>query len=119
MDTQNTECLPTGSILLKGSIMAKFTRATANSFIRKNMINLQIKVKSSFDGMTDCVERTGQTQFVAAKPCVFNSYTQGVQGVWFVGNGRDYFTPRYNDKDVLVGFECYNSCGTFEVRASA
>ncbi len=95
--------------------MAKFTRATANSFIKKNLPNLKIKVKSSFDGMIDGIRHTGEKTFVPVQlgnpEC---KCTMGVKGVWFVGGGRDYFTPRY-DGDKLTGFECYNTCGTFEL----
>jgi len=35
----------------------KITRTTLKSFIKKNSDNLFVKVESSFDGMTDCVQR--------------------------------------------------------------
>jgi len=34
----------------------KITRATLKSFIKKNKCQLYVKVVSSFDGMTDCVQ---------------------------------------------------------------
>jgi hypothetical protein len=36
--------------------MAKFTRASLKSWIKKNKDNLYIKKTSSFNGMIDCVD---------------------------------------------------------------
>jgi hypothetical protein len=94
----------------------KITKATFKSFVKKNP-NLFIKVKSSFDGMTDCVEQLSGG-FVKATnahyPCDNNL---GIQGVWLVGNSRDSFRP-FNDGK-LSGIEVYNCCGSFIVATVA
>ena len=43
--------------------MSKITLSTFKSFIRKNEGKLFIKCKSSFDGMTDCVEQNSNATF--------------------------------------------------------
>ena len=95
----------------------KITLSTVKSFIKKNRENLFINVKSSFDGMTDGVEQLhkGFIKAKADKTISINSdyynRTQGIEGAWFVGGSRDYFTAF--DKDNLTGYEISNSCGTF------
>ena len=68
--------------------MKKFTLASAKSFIKRNRANLLIKCVSSFDGMTDCVER----------------------------NPDASWKPRLNIHGEVIGFECYNCCGNFELK---
>lgn len=43
--------------------MSKITRTTLKTFIRKNDGNLYIMTKSSFDGMTDCVQQNDEPAF--------------------------------------------------------
>jgi hypothetical protein len=96
----------------------RITLSTLKSFIRKNSDNLFINVKSSFDGMYDCcmavnggfkpVENDTTNSLNATD--YYNS-TQGIKGVWLVGNSRDYFLS-YED-DNFTGIEVTNSCGTF------
>lgn len=94
--------------------MAKATRATIKSFIRKNPDTLLIFTKRRFDGMTDGCESTGETGFSPAfKTTDHIDYTLGIQGAWFVGSSRDYITPF--EKDGIVGFEVDNCCGSFAI----
>lgn len=96
----------------------KFTLASAKSFLKKNAKSLYILKKSDFDGMQDCVVSTGNREFKKAEKATYSHTNNlGIQGVWFVGGGRDYFTPLYAvNSDEIVGFECYNCCGNFFVR---
>lgn len=95
----------------------KITKATFKSFVKKNP-NLFIKVKSRFDGMTDCVEQlSGGFGKIAnaVYPCDNNL---GLQGVWLVGgSSRNRFYP-YNDGK-FSGIEVYNCCGSFIVATRA
>ena len=94
--------------------MSKITKATFKSFLRKNP-NFVLRVKSSFDGMTDCVQSVdgGFVRPSAADyPCDNNL---GFRGVWLVGGGRDSFRE-YNDGR-RKGIEVYNCCGSFIVAA--
>lgn len=101
--------------------MKKATIATVKSFIRKNSDNAFINVKSSFDGMTDSVERLDggfmplkKTDRQGAFISDHNSNpTLGFNGVWFVGGSRDWVSP-YED-DAMQGFEVTNSCGSWIV----
>ena len=91
--------------------MAKITIATIKKFIKENKDNLYIKTKDRFDGMYDCVmEREDQSWHkVTYDPT--NTYGLGIPGAFFVKSSRDYFTPIEN------GYEVYNACGTFQIRA--
>lgn len=94
--------------------MAKITKATFKSFVKKNRSNLLILCKSDFDGMSDCVMPTGDTLFhkvVDADHIHENNL--GIQGVWLVGGSRDYFTAY--EKDGIQGIDVYNCCGHFVV----
>ena len=95
--------------------MAKITKATLKSFVKKNRENLLISVRSSFNGMSDCVESTGDRGFhpAVATDNVHPDHNLGIQGVWMVGGSGNYFTAF--DKGSIVGIECYNCCGTFIV----
>lgn len=97
------------------NIMAKFTMASVKSFVRKNKGNLKIKTKSSFDGMVDGCVYDHKASFVPVKETTTHvEHTLGIPGAWFVGGGRDMVDPiTVNDK--VVGFKCFNSCGSFEV----
>ncbi len=91
--------------------MTKITKTTFKSFLRKNAGNLYILRKSSFSGMTDCVEQLENKGFEpieATDRCIENSL--GISGLWLANGGRDYFTE-YNSGQ-FSGFEVYNCCGT-------
>jgi hypothetical protein len=94
--------------------MAKITKATFKSFINKNRNKLFIRCESSFDGMTDCVQHELNPQFVPVQASDrISENNHGIQGVWLVGNSRDYFSEyRAND---YQGIYVYNSCGSFTV----
>lgn len=91
--------------------MAKITKATVKSFIKKNKATLFINVKSSFDGMVDgCTSHNDG--FVPAKETTEHmEHTLGVVGAWFVGQSRDYFTA-FED-ETRTGVTVSNSCGLF------
>lgn len=91
--------------------MSKITMATIKSFIRKNEGKVMIKVKSKFDGMVDGVQSVEDSFALAVKSDGNARYTLGVQGAWFVGGSRDYFTEFNNDG--IKGYEVYNCCGSF------
>lgn len=90
----------------------KPTLATLKAFIRDNKDKLLVKVDSSFDGMTDCVQTINGT-FRKAFPDEYaasnSKYTLGVRGLWLVGSSRDTITPFESDE--FIGYEVYNSCG--------
>ena len=90
----------------------KFTKATLKSFVKKNIANLYISKKRSFDSMTDgcesCADKSFQPVTLAA---TFHENTLGIEGCWLVGGGRDYFT--LIEKDGFSGVEVSNCCGLF------
>lgn len=94
--------------------MKRITKATFKSFVRKNRANLFVKVKSSFDEMTDCVQQQAGG-FQPATNAYYNHEENnlGIQGVWLVGGSRDYF--REVTIGEFTGIEVYNCCGTFVV----
>lgn len=84
--------------------MAKITMATLKAFIKKNQDNLFVRVKSSFSGMTDCVEMVEDSfRKVNAENAI------GHGGIWCVGSSRDYIT-KFENND-YSGFEVSNCCG--------
>jgi hypothetical protein len=90
--------------------MAKITKATVKSFIKKNTGNLYVRNDSQFDGMTDCVEFNRNAQFRPASSTTrFVENTLGVDGVYVVGGSRNSFRP-YEDSE-YTGIEYYNCCG--------
>lgn len=93
----------------------KITLATVKKFIRTHMgTDLQISVRSSFSGMTDCVESTSDRGFTPAlTPDEGQNHSNkcGVQGAWFVFGSRDSFTE-YNEGG-YTGVRVYNCCGSF------
>lgn len=93
--------------------MKKITLATVKKFIKENKDNLLIKVESKFDGMTDCVQSVKDNfdKAISTEWSLKTANTLGIQGAWFVGESRDYFT-KY-ESDSLTGIEVYNSCGSF------
>jgi len=95
----------------------RVTVATIKSFAKKNAKNLVIKNLSHFDGMCDGVRNCENPTFRdASKVDVNVPYTWNI-GAWFVGSSRDYFTSY--SRDGFVGFEIYNSCGSFILAVKA
>ena len=93
--------------------MAKITKATFKSFIKKNRESLHINVKSKFDGMIDGC-RNENYGFVKANDAEHNNeHNLNIQGVWLVGGSRDYF--REYSKNGMSGIEVSNCCGNFIV----
>lgn len=94
----------------------KITKATFKAFIKKNLGNLYIRKKSSFDGMTDGVEYDHNPQFVKVDCSNFNldnDNTYGLKGVWLVNSSNNYFTAF--DSDEYTGISVYNCCGSFDL----
>jgi len=91
--------------------MKKITRTTVKTFIKKNQADLYINVKSAFSGMTDGCECVHGGFKMAYGTLANLDETLGVEGAWFVGSSRDYFTA-YEDS-IFTGIEVYNSCGKF------
>lgn len=90
----------------------KITLATVKAFIRTNATELYINVTSSFDGMTDgCEQRHEGFKKVTTFTADHREHTRGIQGAWFVGDSRDYFTAY--KKDGFEGIQVSNSCGRF------
>jgi len=89
--------------------MRKPTLATLKSFIKRNDKNLYIKVKSSFDGMVDCVMPVEDEFRKVESINMENKYTLGIQGAWLVGGSRNYI------KAIEDGYEVYNCCGTWQI----
>ena len=96
----------------------KLTLASFKSFVKKNRENLQIRVTSKFDGMTDCVERCDDNKF---SPAMTDQYVHennmGIQGIWLVFGSRDRFY--HYEQDGMIGIHCYNCCGSFTVAIKA
>lgn len=89
----------------------RITLATLKSFAKRNSDNLFVKNLSDFDGMTDCVEfeknpTWKKSRFIDAS----NYYRTGIEGIYTVGNSRDYFT-KYEDGE-YIGIKIYNCCGS-------
>lgn len=89
----------------------KTTKSTIKSFIRKNINDLFINVKSSYDGMIDGCScyNDGFTKAVIDNANERN--TLGIAGAWFVNSSRDYFQV-YNENG-FTGYSVSNCCGHF------
>lgn len=95
----------------------KITLATIKSFVRKNENNLLIRVTSTFDGMTDCVQQI-ENEFEKIKKAEYKYENNlGFNGIWLVGGGRNYFS-QLNTKG-KIGFHVYNCCGSFDIAIEA
>ena len=95
----------------------KITLATFKAFIRKAGDNLHVMRKSTFDGMQDMVVAC-KTPFAKARIAnLATSNNCGIEGVWVVGGGRNFFEA-YN-QDGFSGIEVYNCCGSFVVAVPA
>lgn len=90
----------------------KITKTTIKSFIKRYADKLYIKQLNHFDGMVDCVMPVNNSEFefagISKKP---SNYNLGVDGAYFVGDSRDYFTA-YQDSE-YVGYEVSNCCGNY------
>jgi hypothetical protein len=95
--------------------MAKITKATLKSFVRKiPMDQLYINVTSTFDGMYDCcMPRDGG--FQKAKATELDENTLGIDGIWLTSGSSNRVKP-YSD-GTFTGYEVYNCCGHFIVAA--
>jgi hypothetical protein len=92
--------------------MAKITKATLKSMIRKNPKGLYIKKTSNFDGMYDCVMPTGDSSYTLARKADYtNDCNLGIAGVWVVGGSRNSFTEV--EEEGFKGIRVYNCCGSF------
>lgn len=83
----------------------KTTMATVKAFIRKNSENLFVKVESSFDGMTDCVEKVEDDFRKVNTEEVFNTRV----GVFISDTTKNYIKPFENEN--FKGFSISNCCG--------
>jgi hypothetical protein len=89
----------------------KITLATLKSFAKRNKDRLFVKNLSDFNGMSDCVEQNESPSWSKTKILEnTNFYKTGIDGVYTVGNSRDYFQI-YEDKTYL-GIKVYNCCGS-------
>ncbi len=97
--------------------MKKITLSTVKAFVKKHRTNLLINVKSSFDGMTDCVQQLSNEfqpatdDKTVSKSSSYYDATLGINGIWLVRGSRDYFQPFENE--TLTGISVSNSCGHF------
>ena len=82
----------------------KITMATLKSFIRKSESLFVLNI-SSFDGMTDCVEKKNNQKLLA----VSKENAIGHNGVWCVGSSRDWFS--FYETETHYGIKVSNSCG--------
>lgn len=90
--------------------MAKVTKATFKSFIKKNEGKLFIRQKSSFDGMVDGCTSDCYRGFKQATPATdYEKHNVGYRGIWLVHGSGNYFRPYEDDK--FMGIELYNCCG--------
>src|SRR5690606_18868516 len=83
----------------------KITRATIKSFIKrqKAVHNLYFKPLSHFDGMIDGIRYEKGEFRPVREPETTNDYNLGINGAWFVGRSRDYFTE-YSDNS-FIGYK--------------
>jgi hypothetical protein len=91
--------------------MAKVTKATLKSFVKKNRNQLYINVKSVFSGYTDGLE----SQNAGFKKIEFEGFeataehTLRIKGLWLVNGGGDRF-HEFDDGE-YTGIEYHNACG--------
>jgi hypothetical protein len=89
----------------------KITLATVKSFVKRHQNELLINVTSRFDGMTDMCESRHDGFKPVKNTDRHVENTLGIEGAWFVGHNRDYFSP-YSAHG-YTGIEVSNSCGCF------
>lgn len=88
----------------------KITMATLKAFAWRNENGLFHKTKSSFDGMTDMVERV-EGEWQKSEVSNDTRYCKtGILGIYTVGSSRDHLEI-YDDGEYF-GIEVYNCCGT-------
>jgi hypothetical protein len=83
----------------------KITLTTLKSFIKKSD-KLFVETISSFSGMSDMVEMNEDRQLIE----VSKEKAIGHEGVWIVGNSRDYF--KFMETETHYGIKVYNACGS-------
>lgn len=89
----------------------KITKAQLKSIIIHNIDNIYIKVKSDFNGYTDCVEAV-EDSFNKVNPDKINlkeKNTYGINGLWLAdgaGDNRIYYNTAKNEIYI------YNCCGS-------
>ena len=93
--------------------MKKPTKATFKAFLKKHQGNLYVKVRDTFDGMTDGLRDCENVWKPAQARDDLLDHTCGLMGVWLVGNSRDYFD--FIEDEHFKGIKVYNSCGSFSV----
>jgi hypothetical protein len=91
------------------------TKTTFKSFVKKNAANLLVKVNAEFDSMSDCVRTADGTWRIVAQSAVQldKANTMGIEGVWLVGGGRDWF--EHYETAAVIGIRGLNCCGSFTV----
>jgi hypothetical protein len=100
----------------KAIAVKKITRATLKSFLKKNDGKIYIELKSSFDGMTDCVMPCDcgiPGLLPAERDTEFSENRLGYKHIWLVGHSNDYFSPFENN--IFYGIRVSNCCGSFNV----
>jgi len=88
----------------------KITMATLKSFAKRNADKLFVKNLSRFNGMSDCVEQVEDDFSKTEVSEEYGFFRTGIQGIYTVGSGRDYFSRFENEK--YYGIEVFNSCGS-------
>jgi hypothetical protein len=93
----------------------KITIATVKAFVRKAKAagTLLVRCDSSFDGMSDCVERNSDAKFFVPQEVGDHGNNLGLQGVYFV-NGSGNWCKAYDD-GTYAGFQVSNCCGSWVV----
>jgi hypothetical protein len=93
----------------------KITIATVKAFIRRAKAagTLLVRCDSSFDGMTDCVERNRDAHFFAPQEARDHGNNMGLQGIYFVGQSGNWCSA-FDDGD-HAGFKVSNCCGSWVV----
>jgi len=115
MRLAETNARETEAMIATTTRTKKITVATVKSFIRKAKAagTLLVRCDSSFDGMTDCVERNRDAEFFAPQETRDHGNNLGLQGIYLVGQSRDW-CKAFDDGE-HVGFEVSNCCGSWVV----
>lgn len=85
-------------------------RVQIRKFIKDNEGNLFIKVTSEFDGMIDGSRTYNNSIEPAKKAKEKTEHNEGIEGLYLVCGGDDYFTP-YSD-ETYEGYKWYNCCSS-------
>lgn len=95
----------------------KITLATIKSFVKKNRAHLLIKHISHCRRMIDGTAYSENPEFAPVQPSAMTwadpSCTMDIQGAWFVGGSRDYFSLL--KVEGYFGYHVYNCCGSFDL----